>query len=91
MELTTRDIILKMVENSVKNQEDKILEELFKNISDQDSLEQLTSKAIRNCLELSVSLSVQTVMDILIDSDVVDLDERKLAKLLLKHLSSQID
>ena len=91
MELTTRDIILKMVENSVKNQEDKILEELFKNISDQDSLEQLTSKAIRNCLELSVSLSVQTVMDILIDSDVVDLDERKLAKILLKHLSSQID
>lgn len=91
MELTTRDIILKMVENSVKNQEDKILEELFKNISDQDSLEQLTSKAIRNCLELSVSLSVQTVMDILIDSDVVDLDERKLAKLLLKYLSSQID
>lgn len=91
MELTTREIILKMVENSVKNQEDKILEELFKNISDQDSLEQLTSKAIRNCLELSVSLSVQTVMDILIDSDVADLDERKLAKLLLKYLSSQID
>lgn len=91
MERTTRDIILRMVENSVKNQEDKILEELFKNISDQDSLEQLTSKAIRNCLELSISLSVQTVMDILIDSDVVDLDERKLAKILLKHLSSQID
>ena len=64
---------------------------MFKNISDQDSLELLTSKAIRNCLELSVSLSVQTVMDILIDSDVVDLDERKLAKLLLKYLSSQID
>lgn len=90
MELTTRDIILKMVENSLKSQEDKISDELFKNVSTQDSIEQITTKAIRNCLALSISLSVQTVMDILVDSDVVDLDDRKLAKLRLKLLSSEI-
>ena len=90
MELTTKDILLKMVENSLKSQEDKISDELFKNVSAQDSIEQITTKAIRNCLALSISLSVQTVMDILIDSDVVNLDERKLAKIRLKLLSSEI-
>lgn len=90
MENLTIKAINQSVDNMIcRNQED-IMNDLFKNTDSSMSAEKINSVMIVNCLSLSVKLSVQAVLGILQESDVLVIDENQIAKLLLKHLSSKI-
>ena len=67
-----------------------ILEELTNGVDYNMSTENAYARMIMNCLSLSVKLSSQVVLGLLEEAGVIEIDERELAKLLLKQLSSEL-
>lgn len=91
MKQTTVEAIGKSVENIIKNNQDEITHNLLAGANESMSMETVTAIMVRNCLAQSIKLSVQMVLKILQDSGVLELDERQIAKILLKQLSSEIE
>lgn len=76
------------ITENIKHNKDSISRELFLGADDSMSTEEVTSLMIANCLSLSVKLSVQAVLGLLEDAEILAFDERQMAKLLLKPLPS---
>lgn len=77
------------VTDMIKQNQEAISKELFLGTDDSMSTEKATSFMIANCISLSVRLSVQAILGLLEDAEILALDEHQIAKLFLKPLSSE--
>ena len=78
-----------MIENIIKENSSQIKMEILSGGNDLISADEIYSLMTFNCLSLSLKLSVQVVFEILRSQGVLQIDEREIAKLFLKHLSSE--
>lgn len=78
-----------MVDKIMKDHQDEIAEALFTGGTDEMSKEKVIAIMMMNCLSLSMKLSVQVVFELLQSQGVLQIDEHEIAKLYLKHLSSE--
>lgn len=88
MNETTIKALNKATENFIKSNNGVIAEKITDGINESDNESIVYAKMLNNCISLSTSLAVQAVMSILEDANVICLDERQIAKLYLKQLSS---
>nr|DAG84457.1 MAG TPA: hypothetical protein [Caudoviricetes sp.] len=88
MKETTKKAIYKMICDSTESQTEQIFDMLFSGTSEQDSEQKIYSQMLLNGIKLSTYLSVQMILDLLIENQIVELDERQIQKLLLQQLSS---
>lgn len=78
-----------MVDKVIKDNQDEIAEALFSGSTDEMTIGELFSLMTLNCLSLSMKLSVRVTLDLLQSAGNLRIDEREIAKLYLKHLSSE--
>ena len=90
MEETTKKAIEESVRNVISTNREYITESIFDGVYDGMTQTKANAKMISNCIFLSTSLAVQVVLNLLQESNVLHLDEREIAKQLLKLLSSEI-
>lgn len=90
MEKTTIDALNKIIDEILKNNQDKILEKLLENTDSSMSSEKLFSTMMLNCVSQSTKIAAQVVLGLFQSQGVLHLDEREIAKQLLKQLSSEI-
>ncbi|MFR1834188.1 MAG: hypothetical protein ACLSX5_13670 [Lachnospiraceae bacterium] len=91
MQQTTLTAIEKSVRLMLEKNQDVIAEKLLNGVTITNETDlPMLAKMISNCLCVSTYLSVQAVLSLLEDSGVVQIDERLLAKLLIKQLSSEV-
>lgn len=76
-----------MIDQIIKDNEKAIKENILKTADDTMTKEEIFSLMVVNCLSLSMKLSVQVVFELLQSQGILDIDEHKIAKLYLKHLS----
>ena len=88
MKETTKKAIYKMICDSTESQTEQVFDMILSGTSEQDSEQKVYSQMLLNGIKLSTYLSVQMILDILIENQIVELDERQIQKLLLKQLSS---
>ena len=77
-----------MICDSTESQTEQVFDMILSGTSEQDSEQKVYSQMLLNGIKLSTYLSVQMILDILIENQIVELDERQIQKLLLKQLSS---
>lgn len=77
-----------MICDSMEPQTERVFDVLFSGTSEQDSEQKIYSQMLLNGIKLSTYLSVQMILDILIENQIVEFDERQIQKLLLQQLSS---
>ncbi len=90
MEKLTIKALDKMIDDIIKNNQDEIMESLFSGTNDSMEESKIYSIMIWNCLSLSMKLTSRFLLDLLQSQGVFEIDEREIAKLLLKHLSSDL-
>lgn len=90
MENLTVKALDKVIDDIIKNNQDEIMESLFSGVSDSMQKEKIYSIMIGNCLSLSMKLTSRFLLDLLESQGVFQIDEREIAKLLLRQLSSEI-
>lgn len=88
MKETTKKAIYQMICDSTESQTEQVFDMILSGTSEQDSEQKVYSQMLLNGIKLSTYLSVQMILDILIENQIVELDERQIQKLLLKQLSS---
>lgn len=88
MKETTKKAIYKMICDSTQSQTEQVFDMILSGTSEQDSEQKVYSQMLLNGIKLSTYLSIQMILDILIENQIVELDERQIQKLLLKQLSS---
>lgn len=88
MKETTKKAIYKMICDSTESQTEQVFDMLFSGTPEQDSEQKIYSQMLLNGIKLSTYLSVQMILDLLIENQIVELDERQIQKLLLQQLSS---
>lgn len=77
-----------MICDSTQSQTEQVFDMILSGTSEQDSEQKVYSQMLLNGIKLSTYLSIQMILDILIENQIVELDERQIQKLLLKQLSS---
>ena len=77
-----------MICDYTESQTEQVFDMILSGTSEQDSEQKVYSQMLLNGIKLSTYLSVQMILDILIENQIVELDERQIQKLLLKQLSS---
>ena len=77
-----------MICDSTESQTEQVFDMILSGTSEQDSEQKVYSQMLLNGIKLSTYLSVQMILDLLIENQIVELDERQIQKLLLKQLSS---
>lgn len=77
-----------MICDSTESQTEQVFDMILSGTSEQDSEQKVYSQMLLNGIKLSTYLSIQMILDILIENQIVELDERQIQKLLLKQLSS---
>ncbi len=78
-----------MIDKVLADSRDEIAENLLFGADESMTSEQIFSLMLFNSLSLSMKLSVQVIFDLLQSVGNLQIDEREIAKLYLKHLSSQ--
>ena len=76
-----------MIDQIIKDNKAEITKNLFLGGNDSMSSEEVYALMAVNCLSLSIKLSVQVVFESLQSQGVLEIDDREIAKLYLKHLS----
>lgn len=89
MERLTVSAIGAMIDKILTDSKDEITENILSGSDESMTSEQIFSVMIFNTLSLSMKLSVQVIFDLLQSVGNLQIDEREIAKLYLKHLSSQ--
>ena len=89
MEDLTVKALNSMVDKIIKDNQKEITETLFSGGTNEMSIEKVFALMTLNCLSLSMKLSVQVTLDLLQSAGNLQIDEREIAKLYLKHLSSE--
>ncbi len=87
MENLTIKALNSMVDKIIKEHQMEIKESLFFGGTEEMSTEEVFALMTVNCLSLSMKLSVQVILDLLQSAGNLQIDEREIAKLYLKHLS----
>lgn len=90
MEKLTVKALDKVIDDIIKNNQDEIMKGLLFGTDDSMETEKICSIMIWNCLSLSIKLTSRFLLDLLQSQGVLEIDEREIAKLLLKHLSSDL-
>lgn len=90
MEKTTIDALNKIIDEILQNNRDKISEKLLENTDSSMSSEKLFATMMLNCVSQSTKIAAQVVLDLFQSQGALHLDEREIAKQLLKQLSSEI-
>lgn len=85
----TIDALYSSIDNVINENQDMIEQILFQHTDNSMSAEEVIARMIPNCLSLSVKLSVQLTLELLQSHGVFEIDEQEIAKLYLKHLSSE--
>lgn len=78
-----------MIDQIIKDNKAEITKNMFLGGDDSMSSEEVYALMAVNCLSLSIKLSVQVTLDLLQSQGILEIDEREIAKLYLKHLSSE--
>lgn len=87
MEELTVKSLEEMVDKIIVDNKEVITEKLFLGTDHSMTTEQIVGYALTNCLSLSVKLSVQVILELLKSQGILEIDEREIAKIYLKHLS----
>lgn len=87
MEDLTAKALYSTIDKIIKGNQEGIVKNLFANTNDSMSTEEITGIITFNCLSLATKLSVQVVLELLQSQGILEIDEREIAKLYLKHLS----
>lgn len=87
MEDLTVKALNSMVDKIMKDYQSEIEKALFSGGTEEMSKEEVFALMTVNCLSLSMKLSVQVIFDLLQSAGNLQIDEREIAKLYLKHLS----
>lgn len=90
MEKTTIDALNKVIDEILENNRDTIKESLFKGTSDSMPYQDMFATMMLNCISQTTKISSQVVLGLLQSQGVLQLNEREIAKQLLKQLSSEI-
>lgn len=88
MERLTVSAIGAMIDKILSDSKNEITENILSGSDESMASEQIFSVMIFNTLSLSMKLSVQAIFDLLQSVGNLQIDEREIAKLYLKHLSS---
>lgn len=91
MEKTTIDALSKVIDEILENNQDAIKECLFKGTDDSMSYQDVFAAMMLNCISQTAKISSQVVLGLLQSQGVLQLNEREIAKQLLKQLSSEIE
>lgn len=89
MEKLTVKALDEMIDQIVKDNEKAIRKNILNTADETMTKEEIFSLMVINCLSLSMKLSVQVVFEILQSQGLLEIDEREIARLYLKHLSSE--
>lgn len=87
MEELTVKALNTMIDRIIKDNQEQIMQNLFNGGNYSMTTEEVFSLMTINCLSLSMKLSVQVVFDLLQSQGILEIDDREIAKLFLKHLS----
>lgn len=75
------------VDKIIKDNQDEITQNIFMNTNNSMKTEEISARITFNCLSLATKLSVQLTLELLQSQGILEIDEREIAKLYLKHLS----
>ena len=89
MEKLTVKALDEMIDQIVKDNEKAIRKNILNTADETMTKEEIFSLMVINCLSLSMKLSVQVVFEILQSQGLLEIDDREIARLYLKHLSSE--
>lgn len=89
MEKLTISAINTMIDKILDDSKNEITENIFSGTNESMKSEKIFSVMMFNCLSLSMKLLVQVTLDLLQSAGNLQIDEHEIAKLYLKHLSSQ--
>lgn len=85
-DLTTKALYAS-VDKIIKDNQDEVIKAMFANTNESMTTEEITGYITFNCLSLATKLSVQVILELLQSQGILEIDEREIAKLYLKHLS----
>lgn len=90
MEEITVKAFDRLIDEIIKENRDQIAEGLLANTDDTMQRDNLYAAMMLNCVSVSVKVTTQIILEILKESGVIQIDDREAAKILLKHLSSDL-
>ena len=90
MEEITVKAFDRLIDEIIKENRDQIAEGLLANTDDTMQRDNLYAAMMLNCVSVSVKVTTQIILEILTESGVIQIDDREAAKILLKHLSSDL-
>lgn len=88
-EITAKALDL-LIDETIKENGRQIKESLFANTDESMQRDDLYAVMMMNCLSASVKVSTKLILKVLKDAGVLQIDDREAAKILLKHLSSDL-
>ena len=91
MDKLTAKALNAMIDEIIAEHQEEITESILANTNENMTTEQIVSVMVANSLSLSMKLSVQLILDLLQSQGILQIDDREVAKLFLKHLSSEKD
>lgn len=91
MEKLTVDALNQMVDNIINENYDAIKHNIFCTITSDMDAEKLFSTVMMNCLSETMKRTLQLNFEVLQSAGILGIDERGIAKQLLKQLSSEIE
>lgn len=87
MEDLTAKALYLAIDNIIKGNKDEIAKNLFAHTDDSMTTEEIVGIITLNSFTLATKLSVQVVLELLQSQGILEIDEREIARLYLKHLS----
>lgn len=90
MEKLTVDSLNQMVDNIINENYDAIKHNIFCTITPDMDAEKMISTVMMNCLSETMKRTLQLSFEILQSAGILGIDEREIAKQILKQLSSEI-
>lgn len=91
MDKLTAKALNAMIDEIIAEHQEEITESILANTNENMTTEQIVSVMVANSFSLSMKLSVQLILDLLQSQGILQIDDREVAKLFLKHLSSEKD
>lgn len=79
-----------LIDEIIKENRDQIAEGLLANTDDTMQRDNLYAAMMLNCVSVSAKVTTQIILEVLKESGVIQIDDREAAKILLKHLSSDL-
>lgn len=90
MEEITVKAFDRLIDEIIKENRDQIAEGLLANTDDSMQRDSLYAAMMLNCVSVSVKVTTQIILELLKESGAIQIDDREAAKILLKHLSSDL-